>query len=93
MTVKQMILQANENIKETAKILATIYHDIEFELDPSLIENSNMALGELIKCIKHLALINGNITGDELMPREGRSPKPEMTNDEQAKEALGQLVN
>lgn len=74
MTVKAKILEANEYIKETAKLFAAIYAEIPVELDPALIENSNLAFGEMIKCIKHLALIQGNITGNELMPPELKAP-------------------
>lgn len=76
MSVKDKILKANENIKDTAKLFAEIYAEIPVELDPGLIENSNLALGELIKCIKHLALMQGDITGRELMPPELLATKP-----------------
>ena len=70
MTVKDMILEANEHIKSTARILKDVYENIGREFDPALIENSNVALGELIKGIKYLALLHGDITGNELLPRE-----------------------
>ena len=70
MTVKSKILDANENLKSIAKQLSEVYAEIEVEIDPALVENSNIALGELMKCIKHLALLQGEITGHELMPPE-----------------------
>lgn len=81
MTVKEKILQANENIKATAQLFSDVYNEIKVELDPGLIENSNMALGELIKCIKHLALIQGDITGHELMPPSEMAPSEAKPND------------
>ena len=52
MTVKKLILEANEHIKDTAQLLKRIYDEIGVEYDPALIENSNIALGELVKGIK-----------------------------------------
>ena len=75
MTVKKLILEANEHIKDTAQLLKRIYDEIGVEYDPALIENSNIALGELVKGIKYLALLQGDITGNELLPRD---PNPAM---------------
>ena len=68
MTLKEIILKANEDIKSACKGFEAIYK--EMELDPMLMENSNIAFGEIVKCIKHIALIQGDITGKELMPPE-----------------------
>jgi hypothetical protein len=65
---KKIILEANENIKAAAQCFELLYK--EMELHPDLVTNVNMALGELIKCIKHSALVQGDITGKELMPIE-----------------------
>lgn len=66
---KKLILDAFHHIKSASVHFAEIVEVIE-GLDPALIENSNIAFGELIKCIKHLALIQGDITGKELMSPE-----------------------
>lgn len=62
---KNMILEANENIKNAAKLFQILMKEIEFH--PDLIANANMAFSEIVKCIKHMALVQGEITGKELM--------------------------
>lgn len=83
---KKIILEANESIKNAAHCFDLLYN--EMTLHPDLVTNVNMALGELIKCIKHVALIQGDITGKELMPVEalenvalsGKAPSEETVN-------------
>lgn len=72
MTVKDIILDANQNIKNAVKNFEQLFEKIT--LDPALVENSNLAFGELMKCIKHLALIQGDITGKELMGEDFKDP-------------------
>lgn len=62
---KKLILEANDHMKAAAKNFEELYTEIE--LHPDLIQNANIAFGELVKCIKHVSLIQGDITGKELM--------------------------
>jgi hypothetical protein len=73
MTRKETILKANEHIKEASKLFVQLFEDFKeakIDLDPAFGENSNMAFIALLNCVKHIALINGDITGSELMPKE-----------------------
>jgi hypothetical protein len=82
--VKAKILAANECLKSIAILFSEIYPGMPIAVDPALIENTNLALGELMKCIKHLALSQGDITGKELMPPEIFEPtKTVASNDQQ----------
>lgn len=74
--VKNIILEANEHIKAAAKLFESLYKNMD--LDPALSQNAVMAFSELIKCIKHLALMQGDITGKELATDEMRSPPEEV---------------
>ena len=71
MTRKEMILEANNHLKDASNLFVKIFEEFKtanIELDPAFGDNSNMAFVALLNCIKHVALINGDITGAELMP-------------------------
>lgn len=73
MTRKEIILKANEHLKEASNLFVKLFEEFEeakIELDPAFFENTNMAFIALMNCIKHVALINGDITGHELLPPE-----------------------
>lgn len=63
---KKIILEISTKIASTVECFEKLNHHMT--ISPDVKKNSMIALAELMNCIKHLALVHGDITGKELMP-------------------------